>query len=372
MMRLFIMFFLTTLSALAFSQGRIHISGTANGLKDGTELIIYKVQPKFTKPVSEKIKILIEKGKFHFSADQSAAEYYYFELLKKKKYFFLDTGRFEINLPDALLTNATISYSMADLDYQDYLKSSDIPSRKIYGKALTEMDNFVSSKSQDVKQRDEILARINSTKKEYEKHAIDSALKWIANHPKSAINAFVLYQLSDFIPDSLLKSSFTKLNNHAKNNTWGKELNYKIDNTTIGAIAPNFEQIDTANKKVSLKSFRGKYLLIDFWATWCIPCLNDIPRLKKSKEILANHNFEIISISLDEKSNRLKWLDIIKKEGMDWVNLSSLNGFNNKIAKDYLIKAIPSSFLVAPDGRIIAKNISGLDLYRIVKEHSLQ
>ena len=368
MKKIFVVICLSTLSNLVFSQGKLEIYGNTTGLEDGTELTIYRDQPKFIDPSSEKIKVTINNGHFSFSINQDGAELYYFELFKKRKYIFCDTGKFEMKIPNGSIVDAVLGNNMVGKDYNDFLNERDSVSRKQYSKALKAYDDFVLNKSIDTIARAEILAKISITKEKYQQSQVYDGMRWISKKPQSLINTYVLHQLLDIIPDNQLTSIYNKLANNVRSNTWGKDLKYKIDNLFVEDTAPDFEQTDTSNNVINLSSFKGKYVLIDFWATWCVPCRLEIPKLIKAKQLLASDNFEIISVSLDDKSSRQKWLDAVKSEKMDWVNLSTLDGFSNVVARKYHIKAIPSSFLIDPNGKILATNISGEILYKTLKE----
>jgi thiol-disulfide isomerase/thioredoxin len=119
-----------------------------------------------------------------------------------------------------------------------------------------------------------------------------------------------------------------------------------------------------------LKNYRtivkGKYILIDFWASWCGPCRAEYPFLKKAYQQFKDKGFEIIGISLDEKKS--DWLNAIKSNEFSWTELCDLKGRNNEIAVSYGIHAIPQSFLLDQNGRIIAKNLRGDDLIQKISE----
>lgn len=136
--------------------------------------------------------------------------------------------------------------------------------------------------------------------------------------------------------------------------------------TRIGNAALSFTQNDTTGKPLSLASLKGKYVLIDFWASWCIPCRAENPNLIAAYAKFKNKNFEIISVSLDDK--RDLWLKAIKKDGLTWPQVSDLKGKKNAVAVAYGISAIPQNFLVDPQGIIIAKNLRGEEVDKKLSE----
>jgi peroxiredoxin len=125
----------------------------------------------------------------------------------------------------------------------------------------------------------------------------------------------------------------------------------------VGAIAPEFTQNDPDGNPVKLSSFRGKYLLVDFWASWCGPCRAENPNVVKAYTKYHDKGFEILGVSLDDEKGRTNWLNAIKKDGLTWKQVSDLKAWNNEAAQLYAIKAIPQNVLLDPSGKIIAKNL---------------
>jgi len=132
--------------------------------------------------------------------------------------------------------------------------------------------------------------------------------------------------------------------------------------TGIGNYAIDFTQNDTLGKPVSLSSFKGKYVLVDFWASWCGPCRRENPNVVKVFNKFKDKNFTILSVSLDQPTGREKWMKAIHDDGLTWTHVSDLKYWDNAVAKQYAIRAIPQNFLIDPQGKIIAKNLRGEDL----------
>lgn len=140
--------------------------------------------------------------------------------------------------------------------------------------------------------------------------------------------------------------------------------------TDVGQPYINILQSDADGQIVTLTSVienpANKYTLVDFWASWCGPCMAEIPHLKETYDKFHKKGFEIYGVSFD--NNRDRWLAAVKDNGMNWIQVSDLNGFDNPAAKDYAIQGIPANFLIDASGNIVAKNLRGEDLYKKIEE----
>ena len=140
--------------------------------------------------------------------------------------------------------------------------------------------------------------------------------------------------------------------------------------TDIGQPYMNIMQGDADGQIVTLTSVidnpANKYTLVDFWASWCGPCMGEVPHLKQTYDKFHKKGFEIYGVSFDR--DRDKWLAAVKDNGMEWIHVSELQRFDNQAAKDYAVQGIPSNFLIDAQGRIVAKNLRGEDLCSKVAE----
>jgi peroxiredoxin len=125
----------------------------------------------------------------------------------------------------------------------------------------------------------------------------------------------------------------------------------------VGTLAPEIVLPTSDGKEVTLSSFKGKYVLVDFWASWCGPCRQENPNVVAAYNTYKDKNFTILGVSLDNDMD--KWQSAIKKDNLTWTHISDLKGWESIAARDYSVESIPANFLVDPNGKIIARDLRG-------------
>lgn len=158
---------------------------------------------------------------------------------------------------------------------------------------------------------------------------------------------------------------FNLLSPRVRATTLGRQVQKEIDGAkllAIGQMAPDFTQNDVNGKPIKLSDFRGKYVLIDFWASWCAPCRAENPWVKHMYERYKDKNFTVLGVSLDNPGQKEAWLKAIKDDRLTWTNVSDLKGFDNEVARKYHVQGIPTNVLIDPDGKILARNLRATSL----------
>jgi len=194
--------------------------------------------------------------------------------------------------------------------------------------------------------------------------------QWIATHRSSPISVFLLSTRYFYNRIESREVLFKKLLPAAIDNALGKQMKEQVlinDLNGIGKTAPALTLADTSGKPVALHDLKGKYVLLDFWASWCHPCREETPFLKKAIKQYGDRNFTIVSVSID--TDTAKWLQAVRKDEMEWTNLidPSINR-SNGILHGYYVATVPTNLLIDPDGKILARNLRGEEVARKLEQ----
>lgn len=189
----------------------------------------------------------------------------------------------------------------------------------------------------------------------------DVQAQFIAAHPSSAVSLYAMkYLVGSVKPVATLDSLMRLIESTPARSYASAKASRELINSrmalSVGGQAPDFLQPDTSGNAVSLTSLSGKYVLLDFWASWCAPCRAENPNVLKVYSQYHDRNFTVLAVSLDE--SRAAWLKAVEEDNLPWTQVSDLKA-HNAAAKIYGVTAIPTNVLIGPDGKIIAVNLRG-------------
>lgn len=198
-----------------------------------------------------------------------------------------------------------------------------------------------------------------------------SIAEFVSANPGSPVAAFYLYRYFTYqLPLNELKAVRAKLSPALNTSPYVSGLDgiiAQLEHVQVGQEAPGFTLPDTAGVAVSLKDFRGKYVLLDFWAAWCPPCRKENPNVVRTFNEFKDKNFTVVGVSLDY--NRAGWLKAIADDGLTWTHVSDLKYWDSEIPALYGVRGIPANYLLDPNGVIIARDVMGEELADILREH---
>ena len=198
-------------------------------------------------------------------------------------------------------------------------------------------------------------------------HSVLSAVLELANRDEEVLKLF--QNLEQHHPNSrYVLDELARMHEKLGNSELAAEYRKKADpmSALVGKVVPNFSATDLDGKPISLQDYRGKVVLLDFWAVWCGPCVGEMPNVKKVYETHKDKGFDIIGISLDTDEERLR--NYLKENDIRWRQIYSGKGWDSPLAKQYHIRGIPAPWLLARDGTLISREARGVKLERLVLE----
>lgn len=277
------------------------------------------------------------------------------------------------------LENGNITVSATDSIAKSVIKgtpTNDDNSR--YNEALKVVNdayNILEAKQKNAttvqKNSTEFEKENNKTEKSIEAQELAINKKFIQENPNSYLSLVVMESVAYSADYTDLDQLYNGLSANIKATDAGKKFGERLPKlklVAIGSLAPDFAEADTSGKLVSLSSFKGKYVLVDFWASWCSPCRRENPNVVKVFNRFKKQNFTVLGVSLDRPGNKEKWLKAIHNDGLAWTHVSDLKFWDSKTAALYVVRAIPQNFLIDPNGKIIGKNLRGEDLENKLEE----
>lgn len=352
--------------AQAQQPDKITFEGTTDKTYDGSKLVLYN---RITK---DHDSVLVKDGMFSISVAYKGPSRYMFysEFESKKKHGYAPYG--------ILVAKPGVVSIKADMETIANSVVKNAPENDLYNQFM-EPVNIAAQKNREKLDEKYGAAYMEKLTKEDPKYAeiikyngeLNAAQskadavhleQFILQHPDAFVSLFLLDSKFSTITADQAQFLYDKLAPAYKNTNYAKEVVSRIEATNItaiGKLAPDFELPDTAGKMVRLSTMRGQYVLLDFWASWCMPCRAENPNVVKAYQQYHAKGFTVLGVSLDQQGKKESWIKAIHQDHLSWAQVSDLNFWNNAAAKLYGVNAIPQNYLIDKEGKIIAVNIKG-------------
>jgi peroxiredoxin len=345
-------------------DGGFLIKGNISGLKDSTTVFLMNANDGKTV-----VTDVIKNGVFTLKGKLADAGIFQIGFVgyKENLELFMHNDQLTVTGDFSKLQEARIKGSALEDDFLAFKAQIVAP----YIDKLRPLGSMIGAET-DTRKKDSLVKEYNV----YRIKAVEATNNFIKNKPASPVSSLVLYvMMPGFENITELEKSYSQLQLAVRQNTYGMAIEKTIANAKqaqagqvgqVGSQAIDFTQKDVDGKAVSLSSFKGKYVLVDFWASWCRPCRMENPNVVNAYNQYKNKNFTVLGVSLDQA--KPSWLQAIQADNLTWTHVSDLQYWNNAVAQLYHIQSIPANMLIDPTGKIIARDLRGEDLNRKLSE----
>jgi peroxiredoxin len=346
----------------AVSDSTYTLTGKITGIDSGWVYLLHRQSEEMNNTDSSRI----DKGQFVFTGRAATPEFCNLGVSRNgsKEFafgFFIRNGELNLTVNKDSMTDTHVVINGSGSATEDEFRRFQISQKGLDSADEAINKYYVAARANhDQQQMDSLIAVFQKLGIRHKQLVKD----FVKGNPSSYVSGFEVYSNYSYNPDAgELDSLYNGLDSTIRFSFYGlkiKETLASAQLTAIGKPAPAFTANTTDGRMVALSSFKGKYTLVDFWASWCGPCRAENPAVVKAYHKYHPKGFAILGVSLDE--TKPEWEKAIKKDGLTWTQVSDMKGWQSSIAVLYGVKGIPMNFLLDKEGKIIGKGLRGMDL----------
>jgi peroxiredoxin len=339
------------------AENTYKVTVNAEGAEDGKQVFLQK--PQIGMPPKVLDTMVFKNGAVEFTGTAESPELHYllFDGTRGILPVILEEGNITVTAHIDSLNTSKIGGTPSNDDFTAFIDGTD---------GIREKMASIQKQGMEAQQKGDTLtmSTLTETFKEVQQEAREYEQNFVKTHPNSYVSLMVIQQMANSPNSDKAAELFDGLAEELKNTEIGKALTKQFNEVkklSVGSIAPDFSAPTPEGDTISLKSSLGKVTILDFWAAWCKPCRVENPNLVKIYDEFHKKGLSVVGVSLDRKAE--DWKKAIEEDQLPWHHMSNLKFWQDPIAQLYNIKSIPATYILDAEGKIIAKNLRGEELY---------